>query len=169
MIQKKSLFTAALLGLAALGQQKPNFTGTWELSKIDRDGNTITPGTRFKETQVWVHRDQKLTITMRGWDDTRGYWTVELSYTIDGKAGPVGYATGRDGKKSPISGSARWEGNRLVYEQDHDTGHSPSRIIRSCTFDPNGPKIVSDSLTWLAGKEQPYRDKWTWEKKNDTP
>lgn len=173
MIQKSPcrLLVAALLGWTALAQQKPNFTGTWELTKVERDGSTFQAGKHLKETQIWMHEEPQLTIKVMSWDENLGYLTFELSYTTDGKAGPVGYLTRPDGTKKPINGSAHWEGNRLVYEQvytDPPNGH-PSRLIRTCTFDPNGPKIVSDEVYWLAGNDRRTEAKWTWEKKTGTP
>jgi len=157
--------------MAAFGQDKPNFTGTWELTAIDRGGARILAGKTFKETQIWVHQEPKLNIKIITWDGALGYRTVELAYTTNGQTGMVGYLIEADGTKNPVNGSARWDGQRLVYEQVHSnqkTGR-PRRIVRTCTLDRNGPKIVARAVHWMTGSDIPNESTWTWEKKTLTP
>ena len=159
---------AVLFVVAAFGQDKPDFTGTWELTMIERDGRKIPAGTNFKETQIWVHQEPKLSIKILTWDATLGYRTVELAYTTNGETGMVGYLIAPDGTKNPVKGSARWDGQRLIYEQVHSNPEKlgPRRIIRTCTLDRNGPKIVAHSIHCMTGSEERSESTWTWEKKN---
>jgi hypothetical protein len=162
---------AVLFAMAAFGQDKPDFTGTWELTMIERGGRKIPAGTNFKETQIWVYQEPKLSIKIITWDETLGYRTVELTYTTNGEPGIVGYRIGPDGTKNPVNGSARWDGQRLIYEQVHSnpkTG-APRRIIRTCTLDRNGPKIVAHTVDWMTGSDVRSESTWTWEKKTRTP
>lgn len=101
-----------LMAGAAFGQAKPNFTGTWELVAIERDGSKIQAGKAFKATQIRVHQEPKL--------------------------------------------------SRLVSEQElvNAVPGAPARIIRTCTLDPNGSRIVCDSVHWMAGDDQRFQDKW---------
>ena len=99
------VFGALLIATATFGQNKPDFSGTWELATIERNGNKVTAGTNFKETQIWQHNDPKLTIKMMVWDGFLGYRTVELTYTTNGETGIVGYLTRPDGTKNPVNGS----------------------------------------------------------------
>lgn len=162
---------AVLFAIAAFGQNKPDFTGTWELTTIDRGGTLIPAGKTFKETQIWVHQEPKLSIKIITWDGALGYRTVELTYTTNGQTGMVGYLIEADGTKNPVNGSARWDGQRLIYEQVHSntkTGH-PRRIVRSCALVGNGSKIVADAVHWMTGSDVRSESIWTWEKKTRTP
>jgi hypothetical protein len=153
------------------GQQKPDFSGTWELTTVERGGKRIQAGTNFKETQIWVHHEPTLTIKMMVWDTQSGYLTVELTFKTNGETGVVGYLVRPDGTKTPVNGSARWDGQRLVYEQVHTNPakHEPRRIICTCTLDPNGQKIVTDEVYWIAGSDQRLEARWTWERKTRAP
>lgn len=165
------LAVAALMGVAAYGQGKPNFTGTWELTEIDRDGMKVRAGTTFKETQIWVHQEPKLTIKMMISDEKGEYRTVDLTYNTNGTKGTVGYKSRPDGTKDPVLGSAHWEGNRLVYEQEHPKAKAgePRRIIRTCTIEADGPRLLADEVLWMAGMDQSIEDKRYWAKKSGTP
>jgi len=166
-----SLAVAALIGVAAFGQGKPNFTGTWELTEIDRYGMKLPAGKTFKETQIWVHQEPKLTIKMMVWANEFGYRNLELTYNTNGTKGAVGYRSGPDGTKDQVLGSAHWEGNRLVYEQEFPNAKTGQlrRIIRTCTIEADGPKLVAEEVYWMAGTDQSMAEKWTWAKKSGTP
>jgi hypothetical protein len=166
-----SLGVAALMGLAAFGQGKPNFSGTWELTEVDRDGARFRAGKSFKETQIWVHQEPKLAIKMIVWDETLGYRTLELNYNTNGTKGTVGYRSRPDGTKDPVLGSAHWEGNRLVYEQEHPNARAGEmrRIIRTCTLEADGPKLVAEQVQWMVGTVESTEAKWYWAKKSGTP
>jgi hypothetical protein len=174
MLQKKSLIwlnVVALVGLAAWGQEKPNFTGSWELAAIERDGLLFGLANLSRRPKSGCIKKPKLMIKMISWDQTLGTQTLELSYTTDGKAGIVGYRIDADRTKAPVNGSAHWEGNRLVYEQEHVNAQkgTPRRIIRTCTLDASGSKFVTNEVYWMAGGDRRLKAKWTWEKKNGTP
>jgi hypothetical protein len=103
--------------------------------------------------------------------DEKGFRTVELTYNTNGKKGTVGYLTHSDGTKDPVLGSAHWEGNRLVYEQEHPNAKdgAPRRIIRTCTIEADGPKLVAEQVYWMVGMDQSIEAKWIWAKKSGTP
>jgi hypothetical protein len=179
MIPNKShinFAAATLLGVAAFGpafgEDKPNFSGAWELVTIERYGQTVAAGRNFKETFIWTHHEPKIIIKMILWDSSIGSRTSEITYTTDGKPGNIGFLRESDGTKSPINGSAHWEGNRLIYEQEFPTrlqGGVPRKIVRTCTLEANGTKLVHKEVFWLPGSEESHEATWTWEKKTGTP
>jgi hypothetical protein len=161
----------ALAGLAGFGQAKPDFSGTWELSTVVRDGRIFRAGENFKETQIWTHKEPRLAIKMMVWDSNSGYVTLELSFATDGKPGPVGYRLHPDGSKTQVNGSAHWEGDRLVVEHEllNPAKGAVRKIIRTCGLEGNGQKLVADQIYWMEGSERRLDAKWTWEKKSGTP
>jgi hypothetical protein len=165
------LAVAALMGPMVFGQGKPNFTGTWELTEIDRYGMKLVAGKTIKETQIWVHQEPKLTIKMMVWADEFGYRNLELTYNTNGTKGAVGYRSRPDGTKDEVLGSAHWEGNRLVYEQEFPNAKTGQlrRIIRTCTLETDGPKLVAEQVQWMAGTVESTEAKWTWTKKSSAP
>jgi hypothetical protein len=154
-----------LLSFAAFAQKKPNLTGTWELTAVERDGKRLTS---VKETQIFTHNEAKLTIKMLLVDPFR---TEEVAITIGGAEGPIGYLTGANGTKEPVNGSARWDGDKLIFEQKFPNAKpgSPLRIIRSIHLEKNGMEMVADQVYWLVSQPTKREAKWYWAKKLDTP
>jgi hypothetical protein len=162
-----ALAAAALAGWAASGQGKPNYSGTWELTTIERSGMKITAGKTYKETQVWVHEEPKLNLKIMVWEEKSGYRTLDLTYTTNGATGLVGYLARPDGTKAAVNGSARWDGNRLVYEEEIPTATkgAPRRIIRTCTLEEKGQKMIFHQVYWMAGENASREEQWLYEKK----
>jgi hypothetical protein len=161
------LAVPALMGVTALAGDKPNFTGTWEVTRIERsDGMRMNANGR--ETQIWVHQEPKLNIKIKMWDQSLGFLTVELDYTIGGQPGT---RINSQGAKDSATGTARWEGNRLVYEQNIPNPRKdwPRRIIRTCELADGGSKMVCHEAYWLAGEDQRRESTWYWDKKSGTP
>jgi hypothetical protein len=165
------LAVPVLMASAGFSQARPDFSGTWELTTIESDGKKIPAGNTFKETQIWVHQEPKLSVKIMTWNERLGYRTLELAFLTNGTGGPVGYRIQTDGKKAPVNGSAHWEGNQLVLEQAlvNPVQGAPSRIIRSCTLDANGSKIVADTVYWMPGSDQRHQERWYWERKIGKP
>jgi hypothetical protein len=165
------LVGAALIGVAAYGQGKPNYSGTWELTRIERNGMKIPAGKTFKETQIWTHREPKLNIKIMTWEETLGYRTLNLTYDVNGNAGFVGYLVHADGTKEPVNGSAHWDGNRLVYEQEFPNASKGglSHIIRTSTLTDKGQTLVLQQVDRMAGENQKHEALWFYDKKSGTP
>jgi hypothetical protein len=156
------------LAVVAAGQNRPNLTGTWELTSVERDGQTFSPAkTNSGETHVIVHREPKLTFNMTLRRKGSANRTVELAYTTDGVAGQVGYKIGADGARTPINGSAHWEGQTMVYEQQFPNAkqNQLSRIIRYLQLEKGGTRLSARNVYWLEGRQEKLEAKWTWEKK----
>jgi hypothetical protein len=152
----------------ALGQNKPDFTGTWELTTIERDGQTfMTSEINVGETHTIVHQEPKLTIKMTLRRKDSANRTSELVYTTDGSTGQVGYLAGADGVKTSVNGSARWEGQTLVYEQQfpNKKQNQLSRLIRYMQLEKDGTRLSARQVYWLEGREEKLEAKWTWEKR----
>jgi len=58
-----------------------------------------------------------------------------------------------------------------VYEQEHPNAKdgAPRRIIRTCTIEADGPKLVAEQVYWMVGMDQSIEAKWIWAKKSGTP
>jgi hypothetical protein len=67
-------------GMAVFAEEKPGFTGVWELVAIERGGKTIPAGggNAYGETQVWQLEGPKLTIKMTSRNQNSSFVT-ELS------------------------------------------------------------------------------------------
>jgi|ERR1051326_5568327 hypothetical protein len=156
----------------AFGQGRPNYSGTWELTRIERsDGMKIPAGRTFKETQIWVHQEPKLNIKIMTWEDKLGYRTVDVTYDTNGKAGLVGYLMRPDGGKEPVNGSARWNGNRLVHEQETPNNEKGAtrRMISTAALTDNGQRLLVQQVYWLVGESEKREAQWFYEKKSGTP
>jgi hypothetical protein len=131
----------------------------------------LRAGTTFKETQIWVHQEPEIKIKMLTSNGTSGLQTSEVTFNTNGTKGTVGYITRPDGTKNKVVGSAHWEGTRLVYEQEIPEAKDglPRRIIRTCTLEADGPKLVAEQVYWIVGMDQSIEAKWSWAKKSGTP
>ena len=117
-----------------------------------------------------MHREPGIHIKMMVMPQQGTYWGLELEYVTDGKKRLVGYKTLQDGKQQPVYGSAHWDGDRLVYEQEHPSAkNSASRIIRSLRITNNGDEMIGDQDYWIVGSEKKREEVWHWEKKHDLP
>ena len=159
-------FAAAM---AFAGQMKPDFTGSWEFTGIEENGQRFPPRSGFKETQVWAQRESNLNIKMTIFSN--GYYSLDLAYVIGGKRGPVGSGVSGAGRKDPVNGSAYWEGDRLVYEQEHPNAEKGAikRIVRSVHLEKDGTEMVADQTYWVAGSDKKLEQKCYWQKKRDLP
>jgi hypothetical protein len=157
---------------AASADDKPNFTGVWELTSIERDGATIPAGggNAFGETQVWQLEGPKLTIKMTSRRQNTSTVT-ELAYSIGGEAGVVGHRVRADKSNPPINGSAHWEGTKLVYEQEmvNPSPNGVRRIIRTCALDGSARKLACDMAYWMGESSQRLEEKWALEKTVEKP
>jgi hypothetical protein len=163
---------AALAAGLITGQPKPNYSGAWELTRIERsDGMKLTAGKTFKETQIWTHREPKLNLRIMVWEKDLGYRTVDLAYDTAGAAGLVGYLVHADGTKEPVNGSAHWDGNQVVYDEEIPNAKvgAPRRIIRTCILEDNGRSMIMRQVYWIAGENTKREAQWFYEKKRDTP
>jgi hypothetical protein len=162
---------AAVTGMAAPAGDKPNLTGVWELTTVERDGMTLPAGDNtFGETQVWSHDGPKLTIKMTTRSQGKSSVT-QLSYTLDGKIGVVGYRVRADKGNPPINGSAHWDGDRLVYEQEF-VDPAPTgirRIVRTCSLGERAQWLTCEQLLWMAGSDERREAKWKFEKAQERP
>ncbi|HEY2018473.1 MAG TPA: hypothetical protein VGH38_33435 [Bryobacteraceae bacterium] len=169
-----SLFTSSWMLGAVYGQIRPNFTGAWEFVCVERDGMRITfstPGnTLNKETQIFAHQEPNLKIKML-LQSPSGLTTLDLQYTTDGKTRPVGVIKRASGVEDTVDGSARWEGDRLIYEQGvHDSvKEKVFHVVRSLKLEKNGTSLVADQVTWLEPGGSKSTAKWFWEKKQNVP
>ena len=114
---------------------------------VERNGIRIThstPGnTLGKETHILAYQEPTLKIRMH----MESGATVELLYTIGGKTGPVGVIQRANGTHDTVDGSARWEGDRLIYEQGvHDTSKGTVfRLVRSLKLAKDGMSMMCTS------------------------
>jgi len=121
---------------------------------LERGGRRITfstPGnTLNKETHIFAHQEPRLKIKML-LDRTAGPTTLDLQYTTDGKTRPVGVVKRASGVENTVDGSARWDGNKLIYEQGvHDAAKGTVfHVIRSLKLEKNGTSMVADEGHWL--------------------
>ncbi|MHB8410881.1 MAG: lipocalin/fatty acid-binding family protein [Candidatus Acidiferrales bacterium] len=98
-------FLTILLTASAIGQVKPNFSGTW---KQNNAKSKLAP-----DAPVWVHKieqkgaELKVETTITG---SRGVSSHENTYTTDGKKQMT---KDRDG--DALTRSVKWEGNTLVF------------------------------------------------------
>jgi hypothetical protein len=156
------------------GQTTPNFNGAWEFVAVERNGNRITPSTPGntlgKETHILIYKEPTLKIKMLMESGT-GLTTLELLYTIDGKAGPVGEIQRPDGTHDPVDGSAHWEGDRLIYEQGvHDSSKGTVfHIIRSLKLEKDGMSMMADEVVWREPGGAKSTSRRFWEKKPHAP
>jgi hypothetical protein len=74
----------------------------------------------------------------------------------------VGYLLPASGKKVPITGSARWEGQTLVYEQQYPKRNQGQvkRIIRYLRLQDKGNQLSSREEHWIEGKEEMIKSQW---------
>jgi hypothetical protein len=121
---------------------------------------------RGKETQIWVHQEPKLNMRIMRWEQILGYLTSELTFIISGQARTVGHLNSFNGV-NPVSGSAHWDGNHLVYEQNISNPEKgyPRRIIRTCALKGDGSKVVVQEVVWLAGEDHSRTSTRYWEKR----
>jgi hypothetical protein len=168
------LATGSWMLSSVCGQIRPNFTGTWEFVAVEREGRRITfssPGNPLtKETHIFAHQEPNLKIKML-LEHSSGLTTEEVQYTTDGKRGPVGVIRRASGVENTVDGSAHWEGDRLVYEQEvHDAAKGTVfHVIRSLKLEKNGTLMVADQVNWLEPGGSKYISKWFWEKKSKAP
>jgi hypothetical protein len=121
-----------------------------------------------RETHIFAHQDRKLKIKML-LQSSSGLTTLELQYTTDGKAGPVGVIRRASGVEDLVDGSAHWDGDRLIYEQGvHDAAKGTTfHIIRSLKLEKNETSMKADQVQWLEPGGAKRTQKWFWEKKAD--
>lgn len=99
------LFLTLTLTVSAIGQVKPNFSGTW---KQNNEKSNLAP-----DAPVWVHKikqkgpELKVETTITG---NRGVSSHENAYTTDGKKQMT---KDRDG--GALTRSVKREGNTLVF------------------------------------------------------
>ena len=101
--------------MSAIGQVKPNFSGTW---KQNNEKSKLAP-----DAPVWIHKiEQKgtylnVTTTITG---SRGVSSHENAYTTDGKKQIT-----KDRGGDSLTQSVEWEGNTLVFlAVEKERGHT---------------------------------------------
>lgn len=98
-------FLIALPAVAALAQQKPDFSGTWKLNVAKSDFGVL--GGPDSRTDVITHKEPSLTddVTAEG---AQGKQQYTVKYTTDGKE-----ATNQVGPRE-IKSTLKWDGSNLV-------------------------------------------------------
>ncbi len=124
------LFLALALVLGALAvsaQDKPNFTGTWELNveKSNLDGAPLS-----KLVVQVDHKDPVLTYTATGTAAGEDFSETE-TFTTDGKA-----ATDSHGNEMRV----HWDGSSLVFESVGTQGTDSGRL----TISSDGKSMIRD-------------------------
>jgi hypothetical protein len=125
-----------LLSLAAVAQDKPNFTGTWLLA-IEKSDFSHFP-VPDAQTNVIEHKGPniKLTQTIRSASVPGGEASWERHYTTDGKES-VNRLGPRDAKST-----SKWAGNKLIIVTKLETPDGTSEIEESWELTDGGKQMV---------------------------
>ena len=108
-------FLTLTLTVSAIGQVKPNLSGTW---KQNNEKSKLAP-----DAPVWVHKiwqkgaDLKVETTITG---SRGVSSHVSTFTTDGKKQMT-----KDRDRDALTRSVKWEGNTLVFlTVEKERGHT---------------------------------------------
>jgi hypothetical protein len=125
-----------LLALAAVAQDKPNFSGKWLLDMEKSEFSHFPPP--LAQTNAIEHQgvNIKLTQTIRIADGPGGEASFERRYTTDGhenvnKLGP------RDAKST-----SRWDGNKLILLMRMETPDGIGEIEESWELTGGGKQMM---------------------------
>ena len=132
---KKLLLLMAALALAALAQDKPNFSGDWELQVAKSEFGPLPA----PESQVLVidHKEPKLQIkaTSKG---PQGEQTITRNVTTDGEEN-----TNQVGG-NPWKSKSRWEEKALVTESNFELQGNKIRIKDRWTLSDDGKSFTNN-------------------------
>jgi hypothetical protein len=140
-------------GVVSRAQAKVNFSGTWKLntSKSDFGG---APGPQGRTDKI-DHQDPnfRMSITASG---AEGESTNDVAFTTDGKESTNLV------NDTEVKGSAKWEGDDLVFTYTFKSGERDNTMTDRVTLSGDG-KTLTRTIRWVRdGKET--RQKLVFEK-----
>jgi len=129
-----------LVGLTAIGNpqtNRPNFSGTWELTKIK---NARKSKTFEKEIRIIEHKDPLLKVTVRTFQGKKEIVSNRLYYTD--KRGEKN-RVGKDNKE--INTTTRWRRKALLIE---------AIFVRPLNMPPSGSTVrMTETTKWKLSKD----------------
>jgi uncharacterized lipoprotein YehR (DUF1307 family) len=126
-----------MLPLAAVAQDKPNFSGKWGLDTGKSDfGEFPVPDS---QTNVIEHKGTniKLTQTIKGDAVPGGVASSERHYTTDGKE-----SSNKVGQQE-LTSICKWDGNKLVIDTKLQSPDGPVEIKDSWELTDGGKRLVA--------------------------
>ena len=145
-----ALSVLALCAAGAAAQDKPDFTGTWNI--VGSAPDQLTP------SQIVVAKDATLlTVTITG-----QMGEFKTTYKLDGTAGSSPLEFG--GNTMDRTTKMAWNGNKLTLTATGDMGNGPFEVKSVVSPGPDGTMIVETTFPDFQGGGGPTTTKATYKK-----
>lgn len=126
----------ALACLAGAADEKPNFSGEWEINAAKSDFGPFPAPSKF--IRKIDHQEPNLhSVTNQA--SERGEFTTELKYTTDGKE-CTNTIRGQE-----VKGTAKWDGKALVIESQREMGGGVLKFTEKWNLSEDAKTLTIDS------------------------
>lgn len=131
------LFLTALLAIAAVAADKPDFSGTWKMDPDKSLFGPVPPPTSM--TLVIDHKDPDISVNQSS-TGPEGDQNITAKYSTDGKE-IVNSFMG-----SEVKSKAHWDGRMLVIESSLDAGGAPVKVTARWNLSDDGG-ILTEAMS----------------------
>lgn len=131
------LFLCALLAIAAVAADKPDFSGTWKMDPDKSLFGPLPPPTSM--TLVIDHKDPDISVNQSS-TGPEGDQNITAKYSTNGTE-TVNSFMGSD-----VKSKARWDGRTLVIESSLDAGGAPVKVTTKWNLSDDGG-ILTEAMS----------------------